>query len=471
MANKISSGSAWNAYKRNEQNKPKKFVYDVPKPTFDYDDTDVRKYYDQLLNRKDFTFDINNNALYNQVKDNYTKQGQLAMMDTVGQAASMTGGYGNSWAVSAGQQAYQQSLDKINEAVPEIYQLALEQYQMEGQNLLDKYGLAAGERDNAYGIYRDERADYYTERDFAYGQHRDDVVDYQADRDYLYGVYADSRDYEYQQGRDKVHDQQWSKEQDLREREHQHNVDMDNKQYNLQVKEFAEQIRQYEKNYALSEKEFNEMCKQWAAEYNLDVDRFKEDVRQYNTSLEEEQRQFNESLSYEKERDQVDDNQWAHEFAEEQRQFDASLAEDQRQFNISNDKDEDGGLSQETMMGWLAEYGLLNESNIDEALTDWDGFFKNLGGKLSGASGNESTKESAINEIDAVEATKDASKLTGQAKNLYNALASPKAHYENGGAITEGWANSVIDAYYRGDISAADAKYLLNLFVESGGQF
>ncbi|MBQ8504543.1 MAG: hypothetical protein IJ491_09760 [Clostridia bacterium] len=336
MATKYSSGAAWKAYNKNEKNKPKAFSYNQKKPTFSYDSTDINKYYDELLNRKDFSFDLDKNALFNQYKDAYSKQGQLAMMDTMGQASALTGGYGNSYAASAGQQAYQQNLDKLNDVVPEIYQLALEQYQLEGQNLLDKYSLAAEERDTAYGQYRDQLSDYYTDRDFSYGQYRDEVGDYQTDRDYLYGVYADSRDYEYQQSRDKISDSQWQKE------------------YDLQVKEFTEQVRQFEKEYSLSEKEFDEMVRQFALEHDLNVKQFNEDVRQYNTSLQ-----------YTKQQDAVQNSQWAKEFEEEQRQYNESkalsekeLAEEQRQYDADlKEKQRQFDTSV------LVELGLLSEEN------------------------------------------------------------------------------------------------------------
>lgn len=45
-------------------------------------------------------------ALFDQYADYYKRQGMLAMEDTVGRAASLTGGYGNSYAEVAGNQAY-----------------------------------------------------------------------------------------------------------------------------------------------------------------------------------------------------------------------------------------------------------------------------------------------------------------------------------------------------------------------------
>ena len=46
----------------------------------------------KILNREKFSYDLNGDALYQRYKDQYTTQGKLAMMDTMGQAAAMTGG-------------------------------------------------------------------------------------------------------------------------------------------------------------------------------------------------------------------------------------------------------------------------------------------------------------------------------------------------------------------------------------------
>ena len=49
---------------------------------------------------------IDEAALFDQYADYYKRQGMLAMEDTVGRAAALTGGYGNSYAEVAGNQAY-----------------------------------------------------------------------------------------------------------------------------------------------------------------------------------------------------------------------------------------------------------------------------------------------------------------------------------------------------------------------------
>lgn len=172
----------------------------------------------QILNRDKFSYDLNADALYQQYANQYMNQGRMAMMDTMGQAAAMTGGYGNSYAQSVGQQAYQGYLQQLNDKVPELYQLALNRYQMEGDALYDQYALLGSQEEQDYGRYRDDVSTWYTEMDRLqdqYNAERDyDYGIWQDGRDFGYGQYIDDRNYGYQQGRDQVSDSQWQQEFD-----------------------------------------------------------------------------------------------------------------------------------------------------------------------------------------------------------------------------------------------------------------
>lgn len=103
----------------------------------------LRDLADRIANREKFTFDVNGEALMKQYNDQYKRQGQMAMMDTMGQAQAMTGGFGNSYAQSVGQQTYQNYMQGANDKIPELYQLALSKYQAEGSDLMDKYSVLA----------------------------------------------------------------------------------------------------------------------------------------------------------------------------------------------------------------------------------------------------------------------------------------------------------------------------------------
>ena len=120
-------------------------------------------YLSQYQNRDPFSYDFNSDALYNQYKDQYIQQGRLAMMDTMGQAAAMTGGYGSSYAQTAGQQAYNQQLNHLNDVMPELYGMALDRYTQEGQELLDMYGMYMDREALEYGKYQDGLNNWYTQ--------------------------------------------------------------------------------------------------------------------------------------------------------------------------------------------------------------------------------------------------------------------------------------------------------------------
>lgn len=184
----------------------------------------------QIMNRQPFQYDVNSDALYQQYKDQYMAQGQQAMMDTMGQAAALTGGYGNSYAQTAGQQTYQGYLQQLNDKIPDLYQLALSKYQMEGDALANQYAMLGAREDQDYGRYRDSVADYYTELDRLYSQ-------YNTERDYDYGQYVDNRNYEYQVGRDTVADQQWQTQYDEAVRQWQAEYDENQRRYNQEYEQ------------------------------------------------------------------------------------------------------------------------------------------------------------------------------------------------------------------------------------------
>lgn len=159
----------------------------------------------QIQNRPKFQYDVNADALYQQVAQNYIQQGRNAMMDTMGQAAALTGGYGNSYAQMAGQQTYQGYLQGLTDLVPQYYQMALDRYQMEGDDLLDRYALYAQQEESDYARYQDNLDRYYADLDRAQNA-------YDNERDYDYGRFADNRDFEYGQYMDQLAYEQWEKE-------------------------------------------------------------------------------------------------------------------------------------------------------------------------------------------------------------------------------------------------------------------
>jgi hypothetical protein len=132
-------------------------------------------------NYKPFNFDINRDALYNQYKNNYMTQGKLAMQDTMGQAAALTGGYGNSYANTAGNQVYQGYLTKLNEVVPALQDAAYNRY-LQGKN--DAY--------NNWQVLQSKEAQDYS-------RYMDSINRFNAEYDRLYNEYQNAYNKEYSQ--------------------------------------------------------------------------------------------------------------------------------------------------------------------------------------------------------------------------------------------------------------------------------
>lgn len=126
-------------------------------------DAELDSLYDQITNRKPFQYDLNQDALYQQYKEQYQRLGRTAMQDTMGQAASLTGGYGSTYAEQVGQQTYNAYLQSMNDIVPELYDRAYGRYQDEGQDLYNRYGLVSDRESMDYSKYRDTVSDYYND--------------------------------------------------------------------------------------------------------------------------------------------------------------------------------------------------------------------------------------------------------------------------------------------------------------------
>ena len=94
---------------------------------------------DAYMNRPDFQYDANGDALYRHYKDRYTQLGKRAMQDTMRQATVLTGGYGSSYAQNVGQQAYNSYMQQLGDVVPELYQLAYDRYRDKGDRLYKAY--------------------------------------------------------------------------------------------------------------------------------------------------------------------------------------------------------------------------------------------------------------------------------------------------------------------------------------------
>ena len=95
----------------------------------------------QIRGRDDFSYDVDTDPLFQQALASAMGSGKTAMQDTMGQAAALTGGYGSTYATTAANQAYNAFVEDAYNYLPEYYQMALEAYQMEGQEMYDQLAM------------------------------------------------------------------------------------------------------------------------------------------------------------------------------------------------------------------------------------------------------------------------------------------------------------------------------------------
>lgn len=122
--------------------------------------------YEKIMGREKFRYDAANDPVYQQYRQMYVQQGRQAMMDTMGQAAGLTGGYGSTYSQAAGQQQYDAYLQQLNQVVPELYAQARQAYNDEGDRLLQQYQMTGDLRDDEYSRYQDQLSDWWKNLSF-----------------------------------------------------------------------------------------------------------------------------------------------------------------------------------------------------------------------------------------------------------------------------------------------------------------
>ena len=154
-----------------------------------------------ILNREAFTYDPEKDPTYQQYKESYTRSGERAMQDTLGQVSARTGGLASSYAGSAAQQTYDNYMGALADKIPELKQLAYSMYQDEGNTQRANLEMLVALEQGDYAKYADLLAQYNTDRSFDYGVHRDNIGDERYNNEWNYSV-----------GRDQIADKRYEDE-------------------------------------------------------------------------------------------------------------------------------------------------------------------------------------------------------------------------------------------------------------------
>lgn len=270
----------------------------------------------QIQNPGEFKYSFNGDELFKSYADLYSQQAKQASMNAMGQAAALTGGYGNSYAQAAGSQAYQQNILPLYERGMQLAQMAQDRYNAGRTDLYNQMAALQGMEESEYGRYRDTVGDWQNELDRAREDSRyEQEQDYQRYRDNL----------EYYTGLAQLENQDWNSQQEREEAIRQYNQD------------FAERQRQFNEDLAETQRQsaLDEAYRQNAFNWQKDTDArdYAERVRQAN--LDEAYRQA--TFDWQKAADERDFNaqQYRADQDEAYRQamFNWQQNTDQRDFN------------------------------------------------------------------------------------------------------------------------------------------
>ncbi len=125
--------------------------------------------WENWVNREKFSYEPENDPHYKQYREQYMNLGRLAMEDTVGKLTALTGGYGNSYAQTAGQQSYEAYLQKLNGVIPDLYDKAYDRYTAEGEALYKEAVAYENNRKQAYNELESLLESGYTPTDAELG--------------------------------------------------------------------------------------------------------------------------------------------------------------------------------------------------------------------------------------------------------------------------------------------------------------
>jgi len=237
----------------------------------------------EIQSPKTFKYDMNGDPLFNSYKDLVVQQAKQGAQNAQGMATGLTGGYGNSYAQSAGAQAYQQALLPLYERIPEFANLARQNYDADISNRYRALGALQDAENADYNRYRDTVSDW-----------REDVAQaqdtYRDERDFGYSDYLNQLNYWNNQAAAENADMRADQDEAFRQAqlaEQIRGTDLDNEYRN----------RTLDWNIATDQRDY-EAQQYWNTENNkLEWANLEEKQRQFDADLTEEQRQYNQKVA------------------------------------------------------------------------------------------------------------------------------------------------------------------------------
>ncbi|WP_302276011.1 hypothetical protein [Faecalibacterium prausnitzii] len=128
------------------------------------------------MNENGFAYDYTKDLAYQQYKSRYTRGAELNSEDTAARAASRSGGYGNSWATSSGQTAYQSTMAGLSDAADSLYDQAYNEYTTKKNDLTSRLSALQSQEKLAQDTYNTNLNNYYNQLGNAQTEYADAVA-------------------------------------------------------------------------------------------------------------------------------------------------------------------------------------------------------------------------------------------------------------------------------------------------------
>ena len=197
----------------NEPGVKPSFNWSGVKPTYSSSySSQIQGLLNQILNKEKFSYNYTSDPLYEQYRDVYTREGNLAMRDAMGSSAALTGGYGNSYGTTAASQANQQYMGKLSAVIPQLEQLAYQKYQDEVADRYNQMNVLNTLENNEYNRYRDDVSDYYQDYSNAYNEYAGKLSQYNYENEQKTAKDQWNTQWAYQQQQDALDRTQAAKE-------------------------------------------------------------------------------------------------------------------------------------------------------------------------------------------------------------------------------------------------------------------
>ena len=189
----------------------------------------------RILSGEKFSYDFNADPIYNVYREQAESDRRRAVDNAVSAAASLTGGYGNSYGVTAAQEASAKTMENLRNIIPSLLEAAYSRWRGEREMERERLRAVMDLENSDYGKYRDTVSDYLKDRDYFYSKYSDmsqsdfdrylsELAQWNTDRDYDRRVYEYGEDAKYRQERAAAEDAARARDYELKQKQYELDV-------------------------------------------------------------------------------------------------------------------------------------------------------------------------------------------------------------------------------------------------------